>query len=102
MGSGIGTRPRIKMTGRMIAAARALSGIGVEPFAEAAGLPAKRLAELERKGSAWLRSESEAKAVSRAFDRFGVRLDRRGRRHGRRCQIEVHPPGCKADRAPGG
>ena len=74
MGSGIGTRPRIKMTGRMIAAARALSGIGVEPFAEAAGLPAKRLAELERKGSAWLRSESEAKAVSRAFDRFGVVL----------------------------
>jgi hypothetical protein len=62
------------MTGRLIAAARALSGVGVEPFAEAAGLPVKRLAELEQKGSARLRSASEATAVSRAFDRFGVVL----------------------------
>jgi len=63
---------RIKMTGRLIAAARALTGVGREAFAEAAGLPDERLGWLESKGSARLRSPVEADAVARAFDHFGV------------------------------
>jgi hypothetical protein len=62
----------IRLTGRLIAAARALTGVGREAFAEAAGLSIERLSALEEKGSAWLRSRSEAEAVGRALDRFGV------------------------------
>ena len=61
-----------KMTGRLIAAARALTGISREDFAGAAGIPANTLALMEASGSAWLHSESDAEAVIRAFEKFGV------------------------------
>ena len=63
---------KAKMTGRLVSAARALAGISREAFAKAAGIPAETIALMEANGSAWLHSESEAEAISRAFDIFGV------------------------------
>jgi transcriptional regulator with XRE-family HTH domain len=65
-------RSETKMTGRLIAAARALTGVSREDFAAAAGIPADTLALMEASGSAWLHSESDAEAVIRAFEKFGV------------------------------
>lgn len=62
----------IKMTGRLVAAARALTGIGREDFARAAGIPTNTLVLMEANGSAWLHSERDAEAVGRAFEFFGV------------------------------
>jgi len=62
----------IEMTGRLIAAARALTGISLDDFATAAGLPSEALQRMEANGSAWLHSESDAKAVRRGLDHFGV------------------------------
>ena len=62
----------IKMTGRLVAAARALIGISRDDFARAAGIPAETITLMEAKGSAWLDSESDVKAVIRAFEKFGV------------------------------
>lgn len=63
---------KIKMTGRLIAAARALAGIGREDFAVAAGLPADAIALMEANGSAWLDSENDVEAIGRALEKFGV------------------------------
>ena len=63
---------KIKMTGRLIAAARGLTGISRQDFAVAAGLPAEAIAHMEAGGSARLQSESDAEAISRAFENFGV------------------------------
>jgi hypothetical protein len=68
----VNMRSETKMTGRLIAAARALTGISREDFAAAAGIPADKLALMEASGSAWLHSESDAEAVIRAFEKFGV------------------------------
>ena len=68
------TSSRIKMTGRMIAAARALAGVNRADFAAAAGRSAESLALLEARGSAWLDSDDDIEALGRAFDTFGVLL----------------------------
>jgi hypothetical protein len=60
------------MTGRLIAAGRALAGVSREDFAGAAEISAETMGLLEAKGSAWLDSEGEAEAVSRAFEKFGI------------------------------
>ncbi|WFU23687.1 XRE family transcriptional regulator [Bradyrhizobium sp. CB1717] len=65
-------RSTIKITGRLIAAARGLAGVSREEFAGAAGIPVEWIALMEVSGSAWLNSESDAEAVIRAFERFGV------------------------------
>jgi len=62
----------IKMTGRLVAAARALIGISRDDFARAAGVSAETITLAEAKGSARLEPESDADAVLRAFDWFGV------------------------------
>ena len=62
----------IKMTGRMVAAARALVGISRDDFARAAGISAEALSLLEARGSAKLDAESDAEAMIRAFEKFGV------------------------------
>ncbi|MFG3592317.1 XRE family transcriptional regulator [Bradyrhizobium sp. RDI18] len=49
-----------------------MTGISREDFAGAAGISADTLALMEASGSAWLHSESDAEAVSRAFENFGV------------------------------
>ena len=61
-----------KMTGRLVAAARALAGISLEDFADAAGLPHESVALIERSGSAWVRGEAEAAGLSRACEHFGI------------------------------
>jgi transcriptional regulator with XRE-family HTH domain len=62
----------MKVTGRLVAAARALAGVSRQEFAIAAGVSVSELARIETKGSARLSTESEAAAVLRAFERFGV------------------------------
>src|SRR5436305_9637721 len=62
----------IQMSGRLIAAARALTGISQEDFAAAARLPVEALRLMEANGSAWLHSEQDADAVNRGFEHFGV------------------------------
>ncbi|MEO8307898.1 MAG: XRE family transcriptional regulator [Pseudomonadota bacterium] len=68
----------LKITGRQVAAARALTGISREAFAYAAGLPPEAITLIEANGSAWLTSKSEAAAVIRAFENFGVVIVREG------------------------
>ncbi|HMM88040.1 XRE family transcriptional regulator [Bradyrhizobium sp.] len=61
-----------EISGRLIAAARALTGISQAHFAEASGLPLDAIGILEAGGSALLRSEGEIEAVNRALEHFGV------------------------------
>jgi hypothetical protein len=61
-----------RISGRIVAAARALAGISREDFAVAARISVDAIALIEASGSAWLRSENDAEAVSRAFEKFGV------------------------------
>lgn len=63
---------RTDITGRLIAAGRALVEVGREDFAKVAGLSVDALALLEAGGSAWVQSQSDAEAIVRAFDTFGV------------------------------
>jgi len=60
------------ITGRLIAAARALTGISHGDLANTAGISISRLVQLEAAGSAPVPSEHEAEAVSRALESFGV------------------------------
>ena len=63
---------RTQISGRLIAAARALAGIGQAEFAAAAGLPVEALLLMEAGGSAWLRSERDVEAVSRGLQHYGL------------------------------
>jgi hypothetical protein len=58
----------IKITGRIIAAARALSGISQVEFAAAIGLPVSVLCTLEAAGSARIRSGQDVEAVKRGLE----------------------------------
>ena len=62
----------VRITGRLIAAARALVGVGTADLAAACGLTVEVMTRLESKGSAWVRSEAHAAAVKRGLDHFGV------------------------------
>jgi hypothetical protein len=62
----------IKITGRIVAAARALAGIGQAEFAAAIGLPVSALCTVEAAGSARIRSEQDVEAVKRGLEKFGV------------------------------
>lgn len=62
----------IQMSGRLIAAARALAGVSQADFASAAGLPLESLRLMEASGSAWLRSEGDVEAVGRGLEHFGL------------------------------
>jgi hypothetical protein len=63
---------KVKVSGRLIAAARALTGISREDFARAAGISAEAIASMEVSGSHWVDSQSDVDAVYRAFEIFGV------------------------------
>lgn len=60
------------ITGRLVAAARALAGVGQEDFATAAHLTVDRLQTLECAGSAWISEPEDQSAILRALDHFGV------------------------------
>jgi len=62
----------IRITGRLVAAARALAGIGQEDFAAATGIPVETLCRIEASGSAPVASEQEAEALIQGLDHFGV------------------------------
>lgn|SRR5690606_14529035 len=61
-----------RITGRIVAAARALAGISQADFAEACGLDVDTLCRLEAGGSAWITDAADIEAVSRGLDHFGV------------------------------
>lgn len=71
---GEATRSKGLISGRLIAAARALTGVGAADFAAACGLPLDTLTRLENAGSAWVRAEDEIAAIMRGLDHFGVLL----------------------------
>ena len=60
------------MTGRLVAAARALAGVSQADFAARCGLDVDTLCRLEAGGSAWVRSEEDVDAVTRGMGHFGV------------------------------
>ncbi len=62
----------IGISGRVIAAARALAGVSQADFANACGLAVDTLCRLEAGGSAWVSSEAEVEAVTRGLTHFGV------------------------------
>lgn len=61
-----------RITGRLIAAARALTGIGQSDFAAAAGLSVETLRRIEESGSACVQSRRDAEALARGLEHFGV------------------------------
>ena len=63
---------KVQMSGRLIAAARALTGISLADFAAAAGISVEALRLIEANGSAWIPSENKVAAVNRGLEHFGV------------------------------
>lgn len=63
---------RTQISGRVIAAARALTRISQADFAKAAGLSVEALRMIEGSGSAWVDAERDIEALYRALDHFGV------------------------------
>jgi hypothetical protein len=63
---------RNRVSGRVVAAARALAGISCADFAEVAGLSAEAVARIEGSGSAWIDSPRDREAVGRALEHFGL------------------------------
>jgi hypothetical protein len=60
-----------RLTGRLIAAGRALTGVGQSEFAAAAGIPLETLRHLEASGAAWI-PDHESQALGRALEAFGA------------------------------
>ncbi|MGH8196284.1 MAG: XRE family transcriptional regulator [Woeseiaceae bacterium] len=60
------------VTGRLIAAARALTGISRADFAAPASLSVEALHAIEADGSAFVESDQYVDAVKRGLDHFGV------------------------------
>lgn len=63
-----------RISGRVIAAARALVGVSRADFAAACGLTVETLCRLEAGGSAWVSSEADTEAVTRGMSHFGVMI----------------------------
>lgn len=63
-----------RVTGRLIAAARALAGVSQADFAAACGLAVDTLCRLEAAGSAWVRSAEEVAAIGRGMNHYGVMI----------------------------
>lgn len=61
----------LPISGRVTAAARALSGVSQANLATAAGITVERLGAIEGAGSAWISSE-DADAVRRGLEHYGV------------------------------
>lgn len=63
---------RVKITGRLIAAARALVGVPQSDFAVVAGLTLVEMQHLEASGSARVTDAYQLAAIAKALDYFGV------------------------------
>lgn len=64
-------KTQVPISGRLIAAARALAEVGREDFAAASGLSVGTLTRLEVGGSALL-ADAEREAVKRGLEHYGV------------------------------
>ena len=62
----------IRLTGRLILAARGLVGVNRADLASASGISVETLKRMESNGGARLQSERETAAVSRELEQFGV------------------------------
>jgi hypothetical protein len=62
----------IRLTGRLLLAARGLVGVSRADLASASGISVETLKRMESTGGARLQSERESKAVSRELEQFGV------------------------------
>lgn len=62
----------IRISGRLITAARGLAGVSPTDFANAAGLSLDTLDLIERGSSAFIQSGSEAAALKRGLEHFGI------------------------------
>jgi transcriptional regulator with XRE-family HTH domain len=60
------------ITGRLIAAARILTGISQADLASASGVPLSTVARMEAGGGAPLQSKNDAEALSHALEEFGA------------------------------
>jgi hypothetical protein len=60
-----------QLTGRLIAAGRALTGVGQKDLAATAGIPLETLRHLEASGSAWIPSD-DSRALGQALEAFGA------------------------------
>ena len=65
------------LTGRLIAAARALTGISQEELANASGIAPETLHLLELNGAAWI-PDQPSEALRHALEKFGVVIIREG------------------------
>jgi transcriptional regulator with XRE-family HTH domain len=63
-----------RMTGRLIAAGRALVGVSQADFAAACGFDVETLSRLESGGSAWVSSDAHVEALTRGLNHFGVMI----------------------------
>jgi transcriptional regulator with XRE-family HTH domain len=64
----------IRISGRLIAAARALAGVSQADFATACDLDVEVLCRLEAGGSAWVTVDAEVEAIARGLSHFGVMI----------------------------
>ena len=60
------------VSGRLIAAARALTGISAKDLALTSGVGIETLRQMEASGGAWLQAGADLDAVIRALEAFGV------------------------------
>jgi hypothetical protein len=60
-----------RLTGRLVAAGRALTGVSLSELATASGLPLEMLRLLESSGAAWIPDE-DSQALGRALESFGA------------------------------
>lgn len=61
-----------RVSGRLIAAARALTGISAKDLALRSGVGIEMLRQMEASGSAWLQPGADLDAVIRALETFGA------------------------------
>jgi hypothetical protein len=60
-----------RLTGRLVAAGRALTGVSQTELANAAGIPLETLRRFESSGAAWIFA-NESQALGRALETFGA------------------------------
>jgi hypothetical protein len=61
----------IKLTGRMIAAGRALTGVSQMDLANVSGIPLKTLRVLEASGAAWI-PDDNSRVLQHALETYGA------------------------------
>lgn len=60
-----------RLTGRLLAAGRALTGVSQNELATTAGVPLEMVRILESSGAAWI-PDNESQALGRALETFGA------------------------------